>query len=156
MGSNDESFFCTPCTPERLRTSSYPKCTLPLLNQEHQGPTQPYGFSQTHRFQISILFPVVTLIGWVLLPRGFVPVIVFVAIFSWEGFFFPGLLRVAAPGPSHGAGEDTKSDDGESLPHVPSEVLITGPWMLGSLGVGPRTKVCHRTWAQLPESFEYP
>ena len=42
-------------------------------------------------------------------------------------------------------GDDTTSDDGASLPHAPSEVLSTGPWMLWSLCVDPRPKVCHRT-----------
>ena len=46
--------------------------------------------------------PVIVFFGWIFLP-GLVPVVVLVAIFSQESFFFPGLLRTAAvvatPGP---------------------------------------------------------
>ena len=51
----------------------------------------PVRLSSQEGFQNSILFPVVILFGWMLLP-GLVPVVVLVAIFSQEGFFFPGAL----------------------------------------------------------------
>ena len=68
-------------------------------------PMDPVRLSSQEGFQVDFLFPVIELFGWVQLPRGegFVPVVVLVAKFSREGFFFPGLLRVAAfvasPGP---------------------------------------------------------
>ena len=82
LASLDSKCHEPPCTPDRLRTSSYQKCTLlPRMNQEHQGPTHPDGSSQTLQpggFPDQHPLPVVILFGWVWLPRGFVQ-----SFYSW-------------------------------------------------------------------------
>ena len=100
LASLDSKCHEPPCTPDRLRTSSYQKCTLlPRMNQQHQGPTHPDGSSQTLQpggFPDQHPLPSRHTLRLGLVATWIRPVIVLVAIFSREGFFFPGFLREAA------------------------------------------------------------
>ena len=76
------------------------------MNQEHQGPTHPDGTSQTlqpGRFPDQHPLPSRHTLRLGIVATWFFPIIVLVAIFSREGFFFSRLLRIgalcASPGP---------------------------------------------------------
>ena len=70
-----------------------------------QNTVHPVRLSCQVGFQVSFLFPVIRLFGWILLPVGgrVVPNLVLVTIICWKILFSPRLLRVAAlaasPGP---------------------------------------------------------
>ena len=106
LASLDSTCHEPPCTPDRLRTSSYQHCTLlPRMNQEHRSPTHPGGSSQTlqpGRFPEQLPLPSHRTLRLGIVARTR-PSRCTRSHLGWKSFFFPGLLRVAAlvasPGP---------------------------------------------------------
>ena len=148
LASLDSTCHEPPCTPDRLRTSSYQHCTLlPRMNQEHRSPTHPGGSSQTlqpGRFPDQLPLPSHRTLRLGIVARTRPSRCTRSHLQSGK-FLLPRTLACSCPNCQPWTRDDTTSDDGASLPHAPSEVLSTSPWMLGSLGVDPRPKACHRT-----------
>ena len=146
LASLDSECHELPCTSDRLRTSSCQRCTLlPRMNQEHQGPTHPDGSSQTlqpRRFPDQHSLPSRHTLRLGIVATWILPSHCTRSHLQSGRFLLPTALAHNCPLCQPWTGDDTKSDDGASLPHVQSEVFSTGPSMLGSLGVDPRPKVC--------------
>ena len=130
------------------------------MNQEHQGPTHPGGSSQTlqpGRFPDQHPLPSRHTLRLGIVATWIRPSHCTRSHLQSGSFLLPRALARSCPLCQPWTGDVTTSDDGASLPHVPSEVLSTGPWMLGSLGVDPRPKVfLIEPEHSFPESFENP